>query len=684
MKLKKISLNNIRSYKRQEIGFPDGSVLLSGDIGTGKSTILLALEFALFGLQTGYLSGTSLLRSGAEHGEVIAEFEVDGKTIRVKRSLKKSKKSVVQDKGFFGIDNVQEELGAEELKQRVLDLFGYPLSLIKARTNLLYRFTVYTPQEEMKQILLENADERIDVIRKIFGIDKYKRLAENTELVAVRLREEARLKESQIIDLPLLLKQQREKEQELNDESAKLQATLTQHKQILNEIKVAENEFNNIALQITKVNELKLQLASLISEVRAKKNELKEIKEQIADNEKNITELEKKLDLKILAKENFSEKIMYKSQEQKQLYENSKSIEAKILSLESKKHDILTIKNKIESMEECPTCKQQVTLEHKRKISDENSKKLEEIETSLLILKKNSKELSEKLKLIESEIDKLRQEEKIYEKNKLIIEAINEKRNHLEKLKKKRESIIEEAIVMENQKEKIERELVFFKDIDAMALVSKQKIETLRRMEHEVEIEKVKYEKNIDTIKKTLSILNDDITKKEKIATEIAKLKRLNEWLLKHFLVIILTIEKTVMAKLNKEFNLLFEKWFSMLVENLNARIDENFTPIIEQQGYELNYEALSGGERTAAALAYRLALNQIINHFMGKLKTRGLLILDEPTDGFSSEQLEKMKDILNELKFEQLILVSHEPKVENFVENVINLKKEDGVTRIY
>jgi len=53
MKLNKIKINNIRSYETQEIVFPEGSTLLSGDIGSGKTSILLAIEFALFGLQPG-------------------------------------------------------------------------------------------------------------------------------------------------------------------------------------------------------------------------------------------------------------------------------------------------------------------------------------------------------------------------------------------------------------------------------------------------------------------------------------------------------------------------------------------------------------------------------------------------------------------------------------------------------
>ena len=78
MILKKIQLENIRSYEHAEVSFKEGSTILAGDIGSGKTTILLALEFALFGLQPGQ-KGTALLRNGKDEGSVLVEFEVEGK-----------------------------------------------------------------------------------------------------------------------------------------------------------------------------------------------------------------------------------------------------------------------------------------------------------------------------------------------------------------------------------------------------------------------------------------------------------------------------------------------------------------------------------------------------------------------------------------------------------------------------
>ena len=121
-----------------------------------------------------------------------------------------------------------------------------------------------------------------------------------------------------------------------------------------------------------------------------------------------------------------------------------------------------------------------------------------------------------------------------------------------------------------------------------------------------------------------------------------------------------------------------------MLVsENFNAKLDDNFTPIIEQQDYEIDYAYLSGGERTAVALAYRLALTQVINSLMSKIKTHDLVILDEPTDGFSEQQLDKMREVLYQLNVKQLIIVSHEQKIEGFVENIIRFKKTNGLSGI-
>ena len=71
MIIKRLSLRNIRSYEELELKFPKGSILLSGEIGAGKTSILLGLQFALFGLQPGQ-KGTSILRQGEDNAYAVA------------------------------------------------------------------------------------------------------------------------------------------------------------------------------------------------------------------------------------------------------------------------------------------------------------------------------------------------------------------------------------------------------------------------------------------------------------------------------------------------------------------------------------------------------------------------------------------------------------------------------------
>ena len=105
MRIKSITLENIRSYGNKKINFPEGSTLLSGNIGSGKTSLLLAIDFVLFGLRKGNLSGNGLLRKGKDEGFVELNFEINEKDIIIRRNLKKSKDKINQISGFFSVNS---------------------------------------------------------------------------------------------------------------------------------------------------------------------------------------------------------------------------------------------------------------------------------------------------------------------------------------------------------------------------------------------------------------------------------------------------------------------------------------------------------------------------------------------------------------------------------------------------
>jgi len=97
--LRSLKLENVRSYKTATIAFPQGISLFEGDIGSGKSTILMAIEFALFGL--GSQKGGSLLKTNESKGSVSLAFAVDGDEYVVRRTLVRKGGNVQQGEGHL-------------------------------------------------------------------------------------------------------------------------------------------------------------------------------------------------------------------------------------------------------------------------------------------------------------------------------------------------------------------------------------------------------------------------------------------------------------------------------------------------------------------------------------------------------------------------------------------------------
>ncbi len=680
MRLKRVKLKNIRSYDTEEIIFPEGSTILSGDIGSGKTSVLLGIEFALFGLQPGQ-KGTSLLRHDQNEGSVELEIEVDGKTIILERGLKRGK-SVTQSFSKLSVDGEEEETSVTELKNKVLDFLNYPKEFAK-KTNILYRFTVYTPQEEMKQIILESSEARLDTLRHIFGIDKYKKIRENTDLYTSELRSYIRSYEGQIKDLEEIKNKLSEKKHHvvlLKEVMSKLNKELKQKKE---ERENFEEQMKDIEDKIKQKEKYEKEIEKFQVMLNGKKelslnteNEINSLKEEIDEVEKVEFSKEKMKQLE--------EKIYQKIEDIDSFHKSYMELLGKINSGKNKISEIEDQKSQISSLEMCPTCFQDVSDEYKKNIMrkfDENSQKFEK---QIQSLNEEKNELSSKIEKMKSEKSEMEEQFSDLKLVKMKLESLKEKQAKLGALQKRKDSTLSDVNLIEKQIKDLKELSIELKKYENIYENKKKQLDNLKTEEKEKEIEIGKKEKEQEMTQQIIKDIKQEIDKKNEIKNKVKKISELEHWLSSSFLSLISFTEKNIMLKLREEFSKLFNEWFNILVpEIFNVRLNEDFTPVIEQQDYQLDYDFLSGGERTAIALAYRLALNQILNSLLSKIKTRDIVILDEPTDGFSEQQLDKMRDVLNELNVKQLIIVSHESKIESFVENIIKFKKEAGLTKI-
>src|SRR3989338_3020277 len=683
MLIKKIKLENIRSYVNEEIDLPLGSTLLAGDIGSGKSSILLAVDFALFGIRQGELSGNALLRNGTNEGLVELHFELENNNIVIQRRLKRTQNSVVQDSGYIMINNERQDKSAIELKQDILGLLNYPKELLTKHKSLIYRYTVYTPQEEMKSILLGEKDARLDTLRKVFDIDKYKRIKENTKIFIANLKQKRRELEGKIYDLEDKKKLVQSKIMEFSEIDLQLKELIPRITQISKLVDEKRKEIKLLEENIKKLNELK------------KEFELSRFKLENAQAsfDKNESEL-KNLDLKIqkLEKETKDVKIDIDELNEKIddfneiIPKNKLELEAvnkKISELETRKLTAMDIISKVMKIDKCPLCQQNVTHEHKDNISEDETKKINEYENELNENNRKKALLKDKIKQLEADFEILREQKSNYELNKLKLDDLNDKKSKKEFLLKEQLEINEDISEIKDKIGLLETEINEFRDLNYDE--KKIELDDLLKRERDLEIERASYLANIQELNKSVEELGIEITLKMQTKKNIGRINDVQFWLEEYFANVVDLIEKQIMLKVHRDFNGLFEKWFNMLMENenFNVRLDDEFSPLIQQNGHDIDYLYLSGGEKTAIALAYRLALNQVINNLMTSIKTRDLLILDEPTDGFSDEQLDRVRNVLSELNLKQLILVSHEPKIESFVDNIIRLNKEQHITKI-
>ena len=681
MIINKIKLENIRSYLDKDISFPEGSVLLSGDIGSGKSTILLAIEFALFGLDKG--GGSTLLRNGKNSGSVELDFNLEDKRVIIKRVLKRSDKSIKQDSGYIFVNGIKEEGTATELKAKILDLLNYPKDYLTRSKGLLYKYTVYTPQEEMKRILLENKEDRLHVLRKVFDTDKYKRVQENCAIFLRHLRAETRVYDERLKDKDRKLVEKDEREKLLSDIKKELEFVKTE----LNETTQKNLEIKKNVLryeeEMSKLNSLKGRFALVekdyehaLRDKRRSEEKLNTLKNEIKDaKDEDFELLEKDLQKKISI---FRESIADAENKLKEVLRNANFCSARESSATN-------IKDKIKHLEECPTCYQPVKHEHKEAIFGEQDKIISKIKIELEELNKVEREYSSLLLKNKDQVENLRKELSEIEAKRIRHENFLRMKKEINEIESHLSNTQQEISKLLLNREGINKEIAFFSELEDKFRDVKREFETVSRKEREIEIKKSAIEEKIRSTNETISRLETELKELNIIEMKLQRIKGIETWLDRHFISLMGTIERNVMNKLHSEFEDLFKKWFDIIIgnENLKVELDDEFTPIITQENFAMDYTDLSGGEKTAVALAYRLSLNQILNNLVGEIRTKDLLILDEPTDGFSSEQLDRVRLVLDELNMKQVIIVSHEDKIESFVENVLRFKKVNGVSEI-
>lgn len=682
MLLKRLKLKNIRTYEDGEVTFPKGMILFEGGIGSGKSTLLLALEFALFGL--GNERGTTLLSLGKNVGEVELVFEVRGREVKVHRSLARTKRGAGVNQGALVVGGVKQDdcwiddgnrrvsYSPKEMKEAVLKILGYNEPVDPKAKSVIFRYAVYTPQEEMKEILAQAPEQRLQTIRKALKLEDYKVARDNAHSVAKELILRSRLLMEGAKKLPLI-------EKELKDLEDSIPAIKSEVKEIEESITDVEVEIKGHKMER---EELRGRLEALASEAR-KEAELSSL---LKDAIRRISSL----NADITSKKERAEGLRLRIEEiNKTLKKPDMTIEEAEWRLAEAReefnsytktsgaiYNVFVSYSTLVEKKICPTCNQRVDTEEFRSRLEGAKSELDKTNAEKTKLEEVVRDFEAKKRAVENYSVKINDrkglEDRFNDTEDQILkdeEELKRTKAQREELEKKVKEAAEAAVDYKNAKMK-------FDDNEG-------DIEALESKREELDSRKTTREADLRNVQTQIEGLKEE---RAEIEDSMAKAESLNEyatWLDEYFKVALERIELSILTAANREFDEEFGRWFSFMVEDptKSIRVDEDFTPLITQDAYEQEVSNLSGGERTALALAYRLALNKTVQRRSGV--ESGLLILDEPTDGFSKDQIGKIGDLLRELDLVQAIIVSHERELEGAVDHIFRVHKEDGKSKV-
>ncbi|MEM5874789.1 MAG: AAA family ATPase [Candidatus Aenigmatarchaeota archaeon] len=617
MLITKIKLKNWKSHKESELSFDKGITIVIGNMGSGKSSILEAIAFSLFGSLANIGKLEHLIKDRPkkeDFARVELKFSQDNKEYLIIREIEKNKTNA-----RLYVNGTLKESGSERVNSFIEDLLK-----IKSKT---FMNVIYCEQNNLDLFFKLPPSQRKAKIDEILFIDVLEKVRENATTLSNRIKYIIEDKKIEIkeIDKEELIKERNEKEIELNE----IKAKIIKNSSILSELKSEYEKIDKIIKEaeenIKILNEIKLEEKKLAGFIEQLSNEIESLnyelsglkKDEIEENYKkweaelenlknesnnitketeNINKMLGSLEKEVEIKKDEIEKLKKELEELNKLKEKMKNIEAfytqfpekflkdkeeKLKKHKEEKYKIIAEIKELESILEtlkltktkCPICESDLSEEKKKNLILHREKHLFNIKSRLAEIEKNIKEIESQIpeieksvemyKEIKKSLESLEEKEKNIENLKSEITMLNNKifkaMEEREKLKNKKERIEENIKELESLAKKYEKKLEKFEELERKILYKEAKINEAKELIEKIKILESKIPPNIEELKKLSEIKRNEI---HKIEIENEKLKGEGKVIEKNLEDLEIEIEK--IEKIESEIKLL-EKYFNFI-----------------------------------------------------------------------------------------------------------------------
>ncbi|KPK99284.1 MAG: hypothetical protein AMJ90_09485, partial [candidate division Zixibacteria bacterium SM23_73_2] len=286
MYLRGIQLENYRRFESSQTDLPDGIVGIIGNNGVGKSTLVEALAWALYGNEAARTGKDEIKRIASKPSDlcrVILDFQIEGDNYRVVRQLKGKSNTAYAS---VIVNNKISARGTSVVTDFITKTLGMDYRA--------FITSFYAPQKELNILSDFQPYRRKELLAKMLGI-------ENIDLALKNLRADKReieirtdLMEQHLKDRESLTKERKEKEKkveslekEIEEKKNNFDRQKDEFKEFEKEIKELKEKFEQYNLFEKNLTEKKTERRGLLLQVESTEKE----KEKLSDLFKEIENL---------------------------------------------------------------------------------------------------------------------------------------------------------------------------------------------------------------------------------------------------------------------------------------------------------------------------------------------------------------------------------------------------------
>ena len=685
-----IELGDFLAHSDTKLDFDNGVTVFVGHNGAGKSSIIDAITFALFGHHT-RKSNKGLIKRGSNQGYAKVNFSVNEKKYEAVRKI--DSKGTLSAKFSEIVGNEIVEIAAGERKQ-----FGESMTQeVEKKIGLDFeklKVASIVQQGELNAIINAKPKEFKELLNAIIGIDMLDVASESMKIVNKEFRENIRGKIGYDDTHIEILSRDLEKYQtEINEFTPQKNQLQTKQEKLQNEVVELRKKVETETPKIDKINQLELRKKELKEYA---KEAIREIQREISENERKIRDCEGCFEPASL-KEDFESKIQKVEQAVDETLNTIQEMKSQTASLNEKQ--LLASKLHLKD-NKCPVCDSSVEKLNPLFQEEHLKQELESLHEQIASKEKEHQMYNQKRKEFSEKLQSSRDAEAT-----LRAYSINSK----EELVKIQEDV-------ETKKQSIQKipgisntNLVEISQIDSHA---KMIFENISKLESETkgfdEQEFLNLKKSVNGKQMELSGIDQQIGAiLEKISKGSEQIKIIENAISE------LQIVKEYVTNLDAIQNNIFSRdgpvatslrsWAlnaisakaSEYLSLLNTKIQRiqltekarDISIICNSKTEVLELESLSGGEKVSVALALRLGMASLLG-----ASNLNMMILDEPTTHLDAERKKSLVGVLSQLSNisnsdtpMQFLIITHDAEIfdDSTVEQIYKFESSEQGSKV-